>query len=145
MSNCSTANILCKKLTKWSNCGHSYKKNFRSNVLGIFVNPVTGDEVTFKQTRLPLLHLGLTFTTQSALFFLQQIFLVRCGCLIRVHNGVAHCKPQSEMHGLIRVNYWYLIGIRIITKIVSCWLQWRKHPIADNRDVFQLISKIIKN
>jgi len=65
-------------------------KNVHGNVLGIFVDPVAGDEVAFKQMRPPVFHLRFALTTQSTLLFLQQIFLV-CRCrLIPTHNGVAH-------------------------------------------------------
>ena len=73
-----------------------YSKTFCNNLLGIFVHPVAGDEVTFKQMRPPLFHLGFALTTQSTLLFLQQIFLIRCCCLIPAYDGVTHRQPQSE-------------------------------------------------
>ena len=73
-----------------------YSKTFCYNLLGIFVHPVAGDEVTFKQMRPPLFHLGFALTTQSTLLFLQQIFLIRCCCLIPAYDGVTHRQPQSE-------------------------------------------------
>jgi len=65
-------------------------KNFYNNLLGIFVDPVAGDEVTFKEMRPPFFHLGLAFTIQSTLLFFQQIFLIRCCRLITMYNRVAH-------------------------------------------------------